>query len=401
MTLTLERPPAPPPSRPATSTATAEVAPARRRLVADPFGVAGTQPVRAAIVLALFLALAGGGLVWHASGPFMVTVNGRPTRVEWRVATLAHALHAAGIEVHDGVLYAARSGRVLDMQAHPARIERNGAPATRHDRIRHGDAITVVNGVDRVEEVDERSIAVAPTGLPVVETHLWRDDPGWIFERTGRHSGEVLERRVLSEASPATPDTRRVVALTFDDGPDPRWTPAVLETLAAEGVAATFCVVGSLVRRYPDLTRAIAEAGHTLCNHTDNHVVHLGVHPPTEIAAEIRTATEAISEATGHTPAFYRAPGGTLTPGVIEEAQRQGLRVLSWSVDPFDWRRPGAGVITDRVMAGTGPGGIVLLHDGGGDRSQTVGQLRELIQGLRAQGYQFDVPGGGVAPRPA
>ncbi len=345
------------------------------------------------MVTLLFSGLVAGGLASNPPGSVVVTVNAKRVTLPPGEATVAVALRAARVTLTDGVLYSAGSGRALDPHADPARIERNGLPVSRRDPLQPGDRLTVANGQDRVEEVSERVVPLPANGLPDVEHTLWVTKSGSLVERTGSRSGELVQRVVVTEPTNATPETRRVVALTFDDGPDPKWTPAVLEVLRDEGVTASFCMIGSYARRHAELVKAVADAGHTLCTHTHRHVVNLGRRSPEAIAAEIREGAASIADAVGRHPAFYRAPGGTLTPGVIEEVHRQGMRVLGWSVDPHDWRRPGSAAILERVASRITPGAIVLLHDGGGDRSQTVDQLRELIRRLRAQGFEFAVPG--------
>ncbi|MBA3653098.1 MAG: polysaccharide deacetylase family protein, partial [Actinobacteria bacterium] len=208
----------------------------------------------------------------------------------------------------------------------------------------------------------------------------------------GTRSGEVLSRTELSPPTPAAPVTEATVALSFDDGPNPEWTPAVLAILRSAGVKATFCMVGYAARLYPALVKAVADEGHTLCNHTMNHVQSLGRRPVAEITAELQGNSDLIAAAAGTRPAFFRAPGGTWSPNVIDEVHRQGMRALGWNVDPADYNRPGAPVITERILQQLRPGAVVVLHDGGGDRSQTVAQLRNLIDRLKALGYGFGVP---------
>lgn len=183
-----------------------------------------------------------------------------------------------------------------------------------------------------------------------------------------------------------------VVALTFDDGPDPTWTPQVLQILHDAGIHATFCLVGRAVRRHPDLVRAILEAGNTLCDHTQGHTEHLDRRPLPFIEAEVGQGREAIVDAAGQPPRFYRAPGGSLSAAVIDVAHRDGMAVLGWSLDPRDWKHPPAAAILDYILAGIRPGAVVLLHDGGGDRSSTVAQLPSLIGELTRRGYRFVVP---------
>ncbi|MEY2398923.1 MAG: peptidoglycan-N-acetylglucosamine deacetylase, partial [Actinomycetota bacterium] len=182
------------------------------------------------------------------------------------------------------------------------------------------------------------------------------------------------------------------VLLSFDDGPDPRWTPQVLAILRAENVKAVFCVVGAPMARHPELVKQEHDEGHVRCDHTVHHDMHMSTKPDAYTAGEIDAPFDTIKSITGEPPRFYRGPGGDLSPFIIGEAHRLGLRVLGWSVDTVDYRRPGAAAIQNRAVDKVRGGGVILMHDGGGDRSETVAQLTGLIDRLRAAGYSFVVP---------
>lgn len=172
-------------------------------------------------------------------------------------------------------------------------------------------------------------------------------------------------------------------ALTFDDGPDPRFTPRILALLREHRVTATFCVVGQLARAYPDLIREIAADGHTLCNHSWDHDVGLGSRPESRIRRDLERTNQAIYAAEpAARVSYYRQPGGAWTDRVVAVAAELGMSSLHWAVDPVDWSQPGAGAIADTVRAGTGKGAIVLLHDGGGERSGTVRALGRVLTDL-------------------
>ncbi|MFI7303204.1 polysaccharide deacetylase family protein [Micromonospora aurantiaca] len=176
------------------------------------------------------------------------------------------------------------------------------------------------------------------------------------------------------------------VALTFDDGPDPRWTPQVLALLAQYGVRATFCVVGENVEAHPDLVRSIVAEGHTLCNHSWNHDVNLGKRSPATIRADLLRTNDAILAAAPDARiTYYRQPGGAWTPSVMSACADLNLTPLHWSVDPSDWKAPGATTIEAMVRSQMGPGAIVLMHDAGGDRSGTVSALQQLLPELLAR----------------
>ena len=183
------------------------------------------------------------------------------------------------------------------------------------------------------------------------------------------------------------------VALTFDDGPHPKHTVKVLAVLRDKGVTATFCLVGTQASTYPGLVAAIVKDGHVLCNHTVTHDMSLRSKRDGVIAAEFDDTQAAILRAApGADVRFFRAPGGNFADNLNEAATARGLTPLGWSVDSNDWRKPGADAIRDSVLSQIHPQAVVLLHDGGGDRAQTVSALPEIIDALVERGYTFVVP---------
>jgi peptidoglycan/xylan/chitin deacetylase (PgdA/CDA1 family) len=198
------------------------------------------------------------------------------------------------------------------------------------------------------------------------------------------------------------------IALTFDDGPDGN-TDGFLAKLRELNVPATFFVVGEHVAASPAATRRIRDAGHAIGNHTWSHE-----QAPTDPAWQVTQTDAAIQSALGFTPALFRPPFGNMTNGVATQAMQRGKGCFLWSVDPRDWAFPGTASIVETVVNGATPGGIVLLHDAGGDRSQTLAALPEIVTTLRARGFRFvtipqlldlrdpNVPlgGGGTTPPP-
>ena len=170
------------------------------------------------------------------------------------------------------------------------------------------------------------------------------------------------------------------VALTFDDGPDPVYTPQVLALLRQYNVKATFCVLGQNAANHPDLIQGIVAEGHTLCNHTWNHDMALGKRPATVIRADLMRTNAAIRAAVPNARiAYFRQPGGTWTSAVVSSCEQLRMTPLHWTVDPSDWRAPGAARITAAVLGNTAPGSIVLMHDAGGNRAGTVEALQQLL----------------------
>lgn len=184
------------------------------------------------------------------------------------------------------------------------------------------------------------------------------------------------------------------VALTIDDGPSPTWTPKVLDLLATYHVHATFCLIGEEVVRHPELVRRIVAEGHTLCDHTWDHDEHLPSRSAAVIQREIASTFHAIEQASGGVqPVYYRAPGGNWGDGqVATVARKLGMVSLNWSVDPVDWSRPGTKKIISVVLGKTGPGDVILMHDGGGDRQQSLDALRVILPTLLARGDVFVTP---------
>ncbi len=194
-------------------------------------------------------------------------------------------------------------------------------------------------------------------------------------------------------AAPALPDMSAargssVVYLTFDDGPG-KYTPQVLSLLAAYDAKATFFVIGAQAAADPAGVRAIKAAGHTVANHTWSHPNLRELSAPA-----IRTQISRTDAALGFTTRCVRPPYGATNSTVATTVSSMGKRSVLWSVDPQDWARPGASTIADRVLSTVRPGATVLMHDGGGDRSQTVTALATVLETLKARGYAFRaVPG--------
>ena len=181
------------------------------------------------------------------------------------------------------------------------------------------------------------------------------------------------------------------VSLTFDDGPNPPDTLRLLQVLKKHHVKATFCLWGDHVRQHPEVARAIARDGHTLCNHTMHHD-NLATWSPDAIRADLEQTTAVIREAVpgAHIP-YFRAPYGSWGQAP-EVAADLGMQPLGWRLVIGDWEPPGVDELVRRLREGVTPGAVVLAHDGGGDRSQTVDAIDRVIPELKAQGYRFDRP---------
>lgn len=178
------------------------------------------------------------------------------------------------------------------------------------------------------------------------------------------------------------------VALTFDDGPNPPYTSLVLAILQRYGITATFFDVGRQVQAHPDLVRLEYNSGHIVGNHTWGHANLSHLAEPS-IIWQLTTNEDIIQHVIGVRPTFFRPPYGAFNALTLKNINDFGLISFLWSVDPLDWSRPGVNVIVERVLHQARDGSIILLHDGGGDRSQTVAALPIIIESLQQRGFHF------------
>jgi peptidoglycan-N-acetylglucosamine deacetylase len=176
------------------------------------------------------------------------------------------------------------------------------------------------------------------------------------------------------------------IATTFDDGPSAENTPRLLDLLKERHVKATFFLIGQNAASNPDLVRRILADGHEIGNHSWTHP-QLSKLSDEKVTAEITKTQDAIKEASGFTPTLLRPPYGAITARQREWIEKQfGLSIILWSVDPFDWKRPGASVITQRILSQTHPGSIILSHD---IHKQTVDAMPATLDALARKGYKF------------
>ena len=174
---------------------------------------------------------------------------------------------------------------------------------------------------------------------------------------------------------------RPVVALTFDDGPS-EYTPEFLRVLREKGVPATFFEIGQEMPGREEVMRQILAEGDEIGDHTMNHVELPGY-------SQIAGAAARIDAYTHFQPCLFRPPGGAVDAGVIATAGSLGLRTINWDVDPRDWSLPGSGAIYANIVGHARNGSIILMHDGGGPRNETLAALPRVIDALRARGFRF------------
>jgi peptidoglycan-N-acetylglucosamine deacetylase len=317
--------------------------------------------------------------------PVRIVVDGA-TREVTVGSTLGSVIDELDLRAHSGRLFSV-GGEVLDPRIDPGHILLNGRRRPRSTALHQGDAIRVVDGQDQTEGtrrlVDElRKPSVANPERTLTRYTIHR------VTVKGRRSGETVS---VTDMPQGHGDSPRAVALTFDDGPWPVHTQAVLHVLRRFHVRATFFMVGTQIERYPELVREVERQGHEIGNHTMHHPES----PPMadmidrRVAAELSDANALLGDDHVH-PTVFRPPGGSYDDAVIEQARLQGMRTVLWSVDPEDWKASRTRKdIVRSVLKHVRAGSIVLLHDGGGDARHTIAALPDIIRGIRKRGFRF------------
>lgn len=345
--------------------------------------------MRRALLASLALLLAGAVAVLAAlqhrrQETVTVRVQGLERELP-RGTTLGQAVARLGLAAPPGDLLDVQ-GAMLRAGAFPGRVLLNGRPRPARVELREGDRIALLPGRDRQEPAERLLLRVRGGRAQEPQFTLART-PGEQVLLRGRISHKLVPL-AFRPAGPAR--VPQAVALTFDDGPSP-YTPRVLRVLRRLRARATFFVVGELARRRPGLVRAALAAGMAVESHSFSHPYR----PPFDRLARWRIRAEigrtaALLSRLGRRSRLFRPPGGAFSPYVLEAAGAAGQRVVLWSVDPRDWQ-PGVEPrqIARRVLRAVRPGAIVLLHDGGGDRSATVRALPAIIRGIRRKGLRL------------
>jgi peptidoglycan-N-acetylglucosamine deacetylase len=337
--------------------------------------------VAAAVGTLLVRAFAGGG----GRASLSVTVAGRSVRVVGGT-TLAGAAATFGLHPHAGDVVDV-NGKLLRAAAVPGSFRLDGRPASDGTLLRSGDRITVVDGHDQREPLVRSSVRVSG-GMASDPQFTVSRTPGEQVIVSGALSHELVSVRFRPRGAARV---ERAVALTFDDGPSPQYTPRILRTLTRLRVHATFFVIGYLAEANPDLVRQELRLGMTVGNHSYNHpeLPPFAQLPSQLLRDEIALGEQVLSRL-GARPRLFRPPGGSTSPQLVRAAAALGQRVVLWSVDPADWiLGSSARKITKRVLAAVGPGSIVILHDGGGNRTATLAALPAIVRGIRQRGLQL------------
>ncbi|WP_107924369.1 polysaccharide deacetylase family protein [Lysinibacillus parviboronicapiens] len=181
---------------------------------------------------------------------------------------------------------------------------------------------------------------------------------------------------------------KKIIALTFDDGPHKKYTPEILDLLAKYDAKATFFVVGQNAEKNPEVVLRMYEEGHEIANHTYTHPLKTNV---PNLIKEIKQTHDTIYSISGYSPILFRPVEGQYTDAMIDAIVKEGYKVVMWSwhLDTLDWKSPGVNQIVDTVLEGVKEGNVVLFHDGGGNREQTVKPMKKILPALEKQGYKF------------
>ena len=295
--------------------------------------------------------------------------------------TLGEALQQLHIQPVAGRLVSIR-GRVLRPSAEPGEVFLNGATTPDGTVLRAGDTITLVNGVDKVEGTIRKATMLPGKrpGDPEYSLARWRIKR---VEVVGRTSGDVAMLRFVPIGEPTV---RRQVALTFDDGPWPRYTREIVRVLKRHHAKATFFMIGENVSRWPSIARQVVRAGMVVGNHSWDHplIPPFGQLTHQRVQAELSRTSDILRTVGVEHPSLFRPPGGDWSDQVVQQAEALGLRVVNWNVDPQDWRASRSPKQIARiVLSQVRPGAIVDLHDGGGNQRATAKALPRIIRGLR------------------
>lgn len=341
------------------------------------------------------------------AGPVQATVNGETMTLEGNQRSVEGLLDTNTVSVTPGNYVAVDSSVIREGEGTRCSALINEKEVTDlKTHINEGDQVVISNGTDVMESYTDSDPVVIPAGYSkaglygALHVFLPGQD-GETVTRTGSESGKTVEQVTKEKIDDrlvyynANSNGKKVVALTFDDGPWDTTTDQILDILKENGAKATFYTIGQQVPAHADQIKRMAAEGHEIATHTWDHAegsgkgVSLDLMSTAERQEEVQKGLDIIKEISGKDASVYfRAPGGNFNQSTATDLKSLINGEIGWNIDTEDWRRPGASVIAERIKS-VQPGGVVLMHDGGGDRSQTVQGLREAISYLKDQGYEF------------
>lgn len=341
------------------------------------------------------------------NAPVNVTINGEAYTLEGNQRTLQGLLDEQVINVSPGNYVAVDGSVMKEGQGNRCTAQVNGTETTDlTTRLNEGDQAEITNGSDITEPYTDSDIQEIPftterKGTGALHVYTTKGETGEKCVRTGSESGIAVDivskepvTQVVTCYNPQT-NGEKVVCLTFDDGPWPNSTNAVLDILKENSAKATFYTIGDQVAGQASVVQRMTAEGHEIATHTYDHAqgsgkgVSLNYMSTQERQNEVTKGLDEINKIEGaHASTAFRAPGGNFDNNTAADLANLVTAEIGWNIDTGDWKRPGADVIAERIKSAK-PGNIILMHDGGGDRSQTIEALRVALPYLKEQGYTF------------
>jgi len=274
-------------------------------------------------------------------------------------------------------------------------IKVNGKISNLSHAIESDEEIVSEEGTDKsekvVEKIEEVQSKIVYKGKGAFIYVIRKGRPGIRMIKRGQVSGKVVYGKWLVTPLDYTIGQtniryRKVVALTFDDGPS-KYTSLIMKILKDNKVKASFFVLGQNIRKRPALLKQMARRHYTIGNHTFSHV--LLKNSSAKIKQELKATDEEILKAAGKNNEWIRPPEGVLNSSAINFILKEGYKISLWNIDTVDWRRPSPKKIKERVLSQLKPGQVILMHDGGGNRMNTAAALPEIIKNVKQAGYRF------------
>ena len=344
---------------------------------------------------------------WMGSKPVEVTLNGDQVTISGAERSVGGLLDNNVVSVTPGNYVAVDGSTIRQGEGTRCTAKVNGNDTDDMDmHLNGGDKIEISNGTDITEPYTDSEPQTLPhktelKGVGAVHLYSNNAQDGEQVTRTGKESGitatvttkEPVDNIVQYYNVNSNGD--KVIALTFDDGPWDKQTDEILDILEQNDAKATFFTVGQCISGHEKELQRAASMGCEIGTHTWDHAegsgegVSLIKMSTDERKQEVQKGLEAIKNATGHEAStIFRCPGGNFDTSVATDLEGIVTAEIGWNVDTTDWKKPGADVIAQRIQS-AGPGNIILMHDGGGDRSQTIEGLRQALPKLKEQGYSF------------
>ena len=376
-----------------------------RALGSGSLGRRGSGPNMAVLGIVIVAAIAIVGILIWSHRSVAVTVNGTSGSMTVG-STISEVISEHGLEPAAGNLVSVSGTLLQEGEGYPYLLKVNGSEldgaAADAYRVADGDDISVGDGRDRTEDYDVQLVDVQPrlemdgeASGNVTYVSQW-PRAGKMERRTGRISGETADGDMTEEVRNAVvtihqikpTDGRKLVALTFDDGPAEKYTEAYLDILDKYGIHATFFNLGTGIEAYPDLSKKIVEQGSEVMSHGYRHE-DLTKLDAAALQKQFSDAFSAIKDKTGKGTTAFRPPYGSFTERAWLSSGGKASVAVLWNADSVDWKRPGVDAIVKNSLKNVTSGSIILMHDGGGPRVQDVEALPKIIETLQGQGFEF------------